>query len=141
MLVASARLETCLRVVRRAEKVRDLQHAHVHDNRGQLVLAAEAALNDVHSQVAQTSAGPSVIIGQHQVFGVVLRAIEEMQAETRQNRQLLEGIIGDVDNIKSRVTHLEEALASSHLASARGRCLAICYRVAAFSQEKCGVGL
>ena len=34
------------------KNVRDLQHAHVHDNRGQLVLAAEAALNDVHSQVA-----------------------------------------------------------------------------------------
>ena len=52
ILDASARLETCRKVVRRAEKVRDLQHAHVHDNRGQLVLAAEAALNDVHSQGA-----------------------------------------------------------------------------------------
>ena len=84
-----------------------------------VILSSQASIVMGTSLTTQTAAGLSVtIIDLHQYLGGVLRAIGEMQAETRHVQQLLEKIGDDVENLKCRVTRLEEAVGSSQQASA-----------------------
>eukprot|EP00930_Biecheleria_cincta_P087487 TRINITY_DN76712_c0_g1_i1.p1 TRINITY_DN76712_c0_g1~~TRINITY_DN76712_c0_g1_i1.p1 ORF type:complete len:190 (+),score=19.08 TRINITY_DN76712_c0_g1_i1:36-572(+) len=104
----------------------------------EMTLSSQTSTSAGVSLLSQTSASVCITTGSNQEL---LDALRKFQTETltqlQQNQQLLKAVVGEIHNINSRVSHLEEVLVSSHRVSACGRCLPVKYRLAATSQDKC----